>query len=166
MEWLPDNWDSVWTLETPVLELMARGTVIYLGIMVLLRLMPRRTGGELTTTDLIVVLLVAEAATHTFSIYSSVADGLILITTLLVLDYGVNSLTYRFSCFERLMSPPPLPLVKDGRLLRKNMRREFVTEDELMGHLRMKGIEDVSQVEKAYVESEGELTFVTREEAR
>ena len=125
--------------------------------------MPRRTGGELTTTDLIVILLVAEAATHAFGIYSSVGDGLILIATLLSLDYAVNALTYRFPAFERLISAPALPLVKDGRMLRRNMRREFVTEEELKGHLRMKGIDDLSQVEKAYVESEGEITFITRE---
>lgn len=166
MEWLPDNWNGVWTLETPVLELMARGAAIYLGIMVLLRVMPRRTGGEVTTTDLIVILLVAEAATHSFSIYTSVADALVLIATLLALDYSVNALSYRFPAFERLMSAPPLPLVRDGKLLRRNMRREFVTEEELMGQLRAKGIDDLSQVKKAYVESEGELTFVTREEAR
>lgn len=166
MEWLPDNWNGVWTLETPVLELMARGAAIYLGIMVPLRIMPRRTGGEVTTTDLIVILLVAEAATHSFSIYTSVADALVLIATLLALDYSVNALSYRFPAFERLMSAPPLPLVRDGKLLRRNMRREFVTEEELMGQLRAKGIDDLSQVKKAYVESEGELTFVTREEAR
>ena len=80
--------------------------------------------------------------------------------------YLVNALTYHFPAFERLMSAPPLPLVRDGKLLRRNMRREFVTEEELMGQLRAKGIDDLSQVKKAYVESEGELTFVTREEAR
>ena len=86
MEWLPDNWDPVWTLETPVLELMARGAVIYLGIMALLRIMPRRTGGELTTTDLIVILLLAESATHAFAIYTSAADALLLMATLLALE--------------------------------------------------------------------------------
>lgn len=166
MEWLPDNWNGVWTLETPVLELMARGAAIYLGIMVLLRIMPRRTGGELTTTDLIVILLVAESATHAFAVYSSVGDAILLIATLLALDYVINALTYKFPAFERLMSSPPLPLVKDGKLQRKNMRREFVTEEELMGHLRIKGIDDLSRVKTAHVESEGEITFVTREEAR
>lgn len=165
MEWLPDNWDEVWTLETPVLELVARGALIYLGIMVLLRVMPRRTGGELTTTDLIVILLVAESATHAFAVYSSVGDALLLIATLLTLDYVINALSYRFPAFERLMSSPPLPLVKDGKLQRRNMRREFVTEEELMGHLRMKGIDDLSRVAKAYVESEGEITVVTRDQS-
>lgn len=163
MEWLPDNWGLVWTVETPILELLVRGAVMYLGIMVLLRVMPRRTGGELTTTDLIVILLVTEAATHTFGVYSSVGDGLFLIATLLALDYAVNALTYRFGWFERLMAAPPLPLIENGRLLRRNMRREFVTEEELMGHLRTHGVGDLSRVKRAFVEGEGEITFVTRE---
>ena len=163
MEWLPDEWTALFAIETPILELVARGAVIYLGIMALLRIMPRRTGGELTTTDLIVILLVAEAATHTFSIYSSVGDALVLIAVLLAIDYAVNALSYHSRWFERAMTPPPLLLVKDGRLLRRNMRREFVTEEELMGHLRTHEIADLSQVRKAFVEGEGDITFVTRD---
>src|SRR5690554_1360984 len=162
MEWLPDDWAEVFAIETPILELAARGAVIYVAIMVLLRIMPRRTGGELTTTDLVVILLVAEAATHTFGVYTSVGDGIVVIAVLLAIDYGVNALSYRFKWFERATTPAPLPLIKDGRLLRRNMRREFVTEEELMSNLRMQKIDDLALVEKAFVEGEGDITFVTR----
>ena len=57
---------------------------------------------------------------------------------------------------------PPIPIVLDGRIQRRSMRREFVTEDELESHLRQNDIDDLSQVKCAYVESEGQITFVTR----
>ena len=163
MEWLPDDWAEIFAIETPILELVVRGSAIYLAIMVLLRLMPRRTGGELTTTDLIVILLVAEASTHAFAVYTSVGDGIVLIAVLLAIDYGVNALSYHSKWFERATTPPPLPVVKDGRLLRRNMRREFLTEEELMSSLRTQKIDDLAMVEKAFVEGEGDITFVTRE---
>ena len=47
MKLLPDNWSPIFAFETPLLELVARGTVLYFAILIFLRLMPRRTGGEL-----------------------------------------------------------------------------------------------------------------------
>lgn len=166
MEFMPDSWAAIWVIETPILELLVRGAVMYLGILLLLRIMPRRTGGELATMDLVLILLMTEAATHALGEYSSLGDGLFLIVTVMLINYGINALSYRVKWFERLVSAPPLPLVKDGKLLRRNLRREFVTEEEFNGHLRMNDIKDLSEVERAYVESEGHITFITRKKAR
>ena len=105
-------------------------------------------------------------ATHALGEYSSLGDGLFLIVTVMLINYGINALSYRVKWFERLVSAPPLPLVKDGKLLRRNLRREFVTEEEFNGHLRMNDIKDLSEVERAYVESEGHITFITRKKGR
>lgn len=160
MKLFPEDWVSVFAPEAPLFELIARGSALYFGILVLMRVMPRRTGGELATMDLIFVVLIAEAATHSFGDYSSVADGIIVIATLMGWDYFVNALSYRLPFVERLVSAPPLQVVRDGRLLRRNMRREFLTEEELMSHLREQGIDDVRKVKAAYVEGEGKLTAV------
>jgi uncharacterized membrane protein YcaP (DUF421 family) len=75
MELLPDSRSRVIAVETPLLELIARGTVLYFGILILMRFMPRRTGGELATMDLVFLLLIAEAAAHALGDYTTVADG-------------------------------------------------------------------------------------------
>lgn len=162
MELLPDDWGSIWALDTPLLELLVRGGVLYFAILLLLRVMPRRTGGELATMDLVLILLMTEAATHALGDYTSLGDGLFVITTVMVLNFSVNFLSYRVPWMERLVSSPPIPIVLDGRIQRRNMRREFVTDDELESHLRQNDIDDLSQVKCAYVESEGQITFVTR----
>ena len=158
MDFNPNDWTSVFQPEAALLELIARGSVLYLGILVLMRLMPRRTGGELATMDLIFVVLIAEAAAHALGDYTSVADGIIVIATLMAWNYLINALSYRVRFIERLVSAPPLQVVRDGRLLRRNMRREWVTEDELMSHLRENGFSDVKDVKAAYVEGEGQIT--------
>lgn len=160
MELLQINLSELFHTETPILELVLRAAILYLGILLLLRLVPRRTGGEMATMDLLFVVLIAEAATHSLGGYSSITEGFIVILTLMVLNYSINFLSYYSPLVEKLVSSPPLLVVKDGKLLRRNMRREFLTEEELMEHLRREGIEDVKDVKAAHVEADGHISFI------
>lgn len=160
MTFFPDNWLQVFEADTALLELIARGSVLYFAILLLLRLMPRRTGGELATMDLIFIVLIAHAAALAMGDYKTVADGFVMIVTLMTWNYLVNALSYRIDFIEWLVSSPPLQVVRDGKLLRRNMRREFLTEEELMSHLREDGFENISDVKAAYIEGEGQITAV------
>jgi uncharacterized membrane protein YcaP (DUF421 family) len=57
-----------------------------------------------------------------------------------------------------------LLLIKDGRLLRRNMRQELVTEEELMSHLRQQGIVELAQVKEAYMEGDGQISIIPHEQ--
>ncbi|HEV7474473.1 MAG TPA: YetF domain-containing protein [Pyrinomonadaceae bacterium] len=63
-----------------------------------------------------------------------------------------------------MVEPAPLPLIKHGRLLRRNMRHELITEAELMGQLRKQGVADVSKVKEAHIESDGQVSVIQYEE--
>jgi uncharacterized membrane protein YcaP (DUF421 family) len=162
MEILPADWLAIVAPDTPLLELVGRGSVLYFVILIITRLMPRRTGGELAMMDLIFVLLIAEAAAHALGEYSSVADGIVMIATLMAWNYLINSLSYRVPFIERLVSSSPLQVIRDGELLRRNMRREFLTEEELMTRLREEGIDDVKEVKSAHIEGDGKISVVPR----
>lgn len=162
MKLTPDNWLEVFAPQTSLLELAARGVILYFGILVLMRFMPRRAGAELATMDLIFALLIAEAAAHSLGDYTSVADGIILIMIIMACNYLINILSYRLPFIERLVSAPPLQIIRNGELLRRNMRREFLTEEELMSYLRQQGIDDVKDVKSAHVEGEGKITVVNK----
>ncbi|MFC0250537.1 DUF421 domain-containing protein [Massilia consociata] len=156
------DWAALFAVNTPLAELGARATVLYVVILVLMRVMPRRTGGELATIDLIFLLLIAGAASNAFGEYKSVTEGLLLIGVLVIWDYVLNAASYRFRFIERLVSAPPIPVVRDGKLLRRNMRREFLTEEELMSSLRQQEITNLEEVKIAYIEAEGAITVVRR----
>ena len=160
MNWLPDAWSDLFVVETPVLELVVRGTILYFTIVVLMRFMPRRTGGELATMDLIFLLLIAEAASNAFGEYTSISEGLVLVLVLMGWNFIINAASYRFRFIEKLVSSPPIQVIRDGRMLRRNMRREFLTEEELMSSLRQQSIASVEEVKAAYIEGEGALTVV------
>lgn len=158
---VPADWAEMFAIDTPLLELALRGSALYLTILVLMRLMPRRTGGELATMDLIFLLLIAESASNAFGDYRSVTEGLFLVGVLMLWNFGVNAASYRFRCIERLVSAPPVQVVRDGKMLRRAMRREFVTEEELMSALRQQGVSTLDQVRSATIEGEGAITVET-----
>ncbi|MCC2957419.1 DUF421 domain-containing protein [Massilia sp. IC2-477] len=160
MTWLPDTWSELFLVETPLLELAARGTILYFVILFLMRFMPRRTGGELATMDLIFLLLIAEAASNAFGEYRSVSEGLVLVLVLMGWNFAVNAASWRFRWIERLVSSPPIEVVRNGKMLKRNMRREFLTEEELMSALRQQGVASVEEVRTAYIEGEGAITVI------
>jgi uncharacterized membrane protein YcaP (DUF421 family) len=86
---------------------------------------------------------------------------LILVSSIAFWDYFLDWLGYRFPSVRRLIRPPPLLLIKDGRMQRRNMREEMITEDELMEKLREHGIERIEEVKKAYLEGDGRISVIT-----
>ena len=158
MAWLQSDWSGIFMPDAPLGESVLRGTVIYFVLLALLRLMPRRTVGSLGIMDLLVAVLIAEAAGKSFGDYDTVTDGIVLVATLLGWSYVLNWLTYTVPAIDRLVSPRALPVVRDGQLLRRNMRAEFLTEEELVRQLREDGVEDLSEVKVAYVEGDGSLS--------
>lgn len=110
--------------------------------------------------DLVFVLLIAEAASHALGDFTSISDGLIMIVTLMAWNWLINAISYRVPAIERLVSAPSIEVVRDGKLLRRNMRREYLTEAELISHLRTEGIEGLSEVRSARVESDGRISVL------
>jgi uncharacterized membrane protein YcaP (DUF421 family) len=108
-------------------------------------------------------VLIADAAQNGMADnYRSISDGLLLVLVIIGWAYALDRLAYRFPVVGRLLKAGPLPLVKDGRMLRANMRRELVTEDELWAHLRRQGVDELAQVKLAMVESDGTISVIRR----
>jgi uncharacterized membrane protein YcaP (DUF421 family) len=161
MEFFPSSWMEIFALETPLFELIARGTILYFSILAFMRLMPR-IGGELAVIDLVFLLLIAEAAAHGMGEHKTVGDAILMIATLMGWNYLLNLVSFHIPFVESLVSGSPVQIVRDGRLMRRNMRREYLTEDELMAQLRRQGIEKIEDVKAAYIEGEGQLTVIPR----
>ena len=163
--WLLDtDWRQVFVPDTPVLEIVVRGTVVYLVLFVLLRLVLKREAGAVGITDLLVIVLIADAAQNAMADdYTSVADGLLLVGTIVFWAWALNWLGYRIPMIQRLVHPPALPLVRDGRPLHRNLAQELITDEELASHLRQQGIADVRDVEAAFIEGDGRISVIARE---
>lgn len=155
------DWGRVFAFDTPWLEIVVRGTAIYLGLFLLLRLVLKRQAGTVGITDLLVIVLIADAAQNAMADdYRSVPDGLLLVAVIIFWSHALDWLGYKFPVLNRLVHPPPLPLIRDGRLLRQNMRRELITEEDLLAQLREQGVLDIEDVKVACMEGDGQVSVV------
>lgn len=112
-------------------EIILRGTIVYLFLFVLLRLL-RRGAGTIGISDLLVVVLIADAAQNAMaSEYKSITEGLILVTTIVAWDYFLDWLGYRYPTIRPLVHPSPSLLIKDGRIQKRNLRREMITDEQI-----------------------------------
>jgi uncharacterized membrane protein YcaP (DUF421 family) len=156
------NWERMFSMDTPLLEIFLRGTIMYLGLFIMLRVIRRRESTELGVTDLLVVVLLADAAQNAMAgEYTSITDGLLLVATIVGWSFVLDWLAYHFPLVQRLVHSPPLLLVKDGQIMRRNLRKEFLTEEELESQLRKQGVDDMRQVKRSYMEPDGRISVIT-----
>ena len=144
-------------------ELMLRGSAVYWFLFVIFRFVMRRDVGALALADVLLVVLIADAAQNAMSGgYESISDGFILIGTIVGWNYLLDWAAYRFEWVRRLAEPPPLLLVLHGRIIKANLAREMMSLEELKAKLRERGVDDVSVVKKAFMEGDGTVTVIRR----
>ncbi|HLR13957.1 MAG TPA: YetF domain-containing protein [Burkholderiaceae bacterium] len=151
----------MFSFSTPPLELLVRGSAMYWFIFVLLRVAGRRNIGSLGVADLLVVVLIADAAQNGMSgDYMSILDGMILVAVIVGWTVFVDRSTYHLPVLARLLSIDHICLVKDGRIIRHNMQREAITMEDLTAELRESGLDDIAQVRRAYIEADGNISIL------
>jgi len=144
-----------------ILEVMIRGTIMYLGMYALLRVF-RRQSGSVGIADLLVIVVIADAAQNGMAGDSkSVTEALILITTIVLWDWLFDWLGFRSQLLSRILQPQPLLLIENGKAIKKNLDKEFITEDELLSQLREQGVDDIGSVKKCFLESNGHFSVMT-----
>jgi uncharacterized membrane protein YcaP (DUF421 family) len=155
---------KVFLPDTPVLEIVLRGTVTYLALFAMFRLIGKRQAGGVGVTDLLVIVLIADAAQNAMAgQYTSVGDGLVLVLTIIGWAWALDWLSFHVPSIERFIYPRPLLLIEDGRTLPRNLRAELLTNEELMSQLRSQGVSDIAEVHQAFLEGSGQLTVVKRD---
>lgn len=144
-------------------ELILRASVVYWFLFLLFRFVLRRDAGSLGLADILLIVIIADASQNGLSgDYKTISEGLLLVSTIAAWNYFFDWMSYRFEWFSRFAEPPVLTLVQHGRLLGRNLRKELITEEELMSQLRQNGVEDLSEVRRAWLEPDGKISVVTR----
>jgi uncharacterized membrane protein YcaP (DUF421 family) len=146
-------------------EVVLRISIVYLVLFTLLRVVVKREVGSMGITDLLVVVLVADAVQNAMAgQYKSITDGLILAAVLVFWDWFLTYAAYRWRGARKLIRPAPLLLVRDGRVIHANLRQELVTEEELESEIRLQGVMDVQQVAYAFLETDGRVSVIPRKQ--
>lgn len=147
-----------------LLEVVIRVSAVYLILFFVLRFVLKRELAALGVSDLLLVVLLADGVQNGMSgDYTSISDAIAIGLTLVFWNYALDYLGYRFPRIQRVVKPPPLELIRNGRLDRRAARRELLTHDEIMAQLRAQGLSRIEDVEVAYMEATGEITAVPKQ---
>ena len=158
------DWSNLFGFSVNPAEMVIRGTVIYWFIFLLFRFVLRRDIGAIGIADLMLVVLIADAASNGMSGgYDSITDGCVLVATIAGWNYLLDWMSFHFPTIRRLVEPPPLALIRDGKLQRKAMRQELISSSELETKLREHGIEKLDDIKVAYLEDDGEISVLRRD---
>ncbi len=156
------DWHNMFSPTSSVLEIIVRGTLTYWFCYGYIRYF-RRGPGQLSISDLLLITLISDASQNAMAgSYESVTEGFVLVGTLVFWDFFIDWLGYRSVFFKKVAGPDPVPLVLDGVMQRQNMKREIISEDELMGLLRINGVDDVTNVKTCYIEGSGNLSVIEK----
>lgn len=160
-QFLSVDWHEVFVPGGSILEIILRGSLMYLSLVLLMRFVLRREPGKIGLADMLLVVILADASQNGMAGgYKSWTEGVVLVATLIFWNYALDWLAYRVPLVQRLLEPAPLLLVTNGRMLKRHMRQEMITEDELRGQLREHGVEDLAEVKEARIESDGNISVI------
>ncbi|HEU4686103.1 MAG TPA: YetF domain-containing protein [Nitrospira sp.] len=145
------------------MDAILRALAVYILLMVMFRIAGRRTMMQLTSFDLVLLLIVSEATQNAMigNDYS-VTNGLLVIVTLIGLDIGFSHLKHRSPFFERWLDGVPMVIVDNGRPLFELMNQARVDEDDIMTSARSSGLERMEQIKYAVLESSGGISIIPK----
>lgn len=144
------------------MDSVLRAIAIYAFLLVLFRLMGKRSMSQVTTFDFLILLVFSEATQQAILGEDfSITHAALVIATLLVLDRGSDYLSWRFPRFRRATESMPVILVANGQVLEEVLRKEHLSvEDVLTAARESQGLERLDQIKWAVLETSGGISIV------
>lgn len=161
------DWGRLFVPEMSLLEILIRGTLIYLALCLLLRVVLKRQAGKVSLSDLLVVSVVAGVCRNPLvkDAYS-ITDGVLVVAVVLFWSFAVDWLSFYVPVIHKLTHESPVLLIRDGQVLKENLRRELMTESQLQCKLRRVGVKEPAEVAEAWMEGDGQVSVIKEKETR
>lgn len=154
-------WENLVEMNVSGLNLVIRGVVVYFSVLVLLRVGGKKQIGQMGPTEFVAVLLISNAVQNAMNAGdNSLVGGLILAATLVFLSCTISYATYKFKSAEVFFEGAPAILIHHGKMIRENLIKEPISENDLYQLIRRQGLWDISEIKTAILESDGGLTII------
>jgi uncharacterized membrane protein YcaP (DUF421 family) len=148
---------------TTLLDIVLRSAVVYIVILLGLRLIGKKHVAQLSTIDLVLILLISNSVQNAMvGNDSSLLGGIVAAATLLVLNIILTKVFFRYRGAETLLEGVPTLLIHAGAVIPAHLQSENITEEELERAIREHGIEKVSEVKTAIMESDGTISIIAK----
>ncbi len=146
------------------LSIVGKTAVLYIFVLMAMRMLGVREIGRLNAHDFVLVVVIANSVQNALvGGDSTLVGGLLSASTLLLLNLLLTWMLNHSTWLQKGMEGEPTVLLTNGRVQRKRMKREGVTEDELMAALREHGLTRTEDVRLAVLEVDGDISVVPRE---
>jgi uncharacterized membrane protein YcaP (DUF421 family) len=137
-----------------------RALLVYVVMLIVIRVLGKRTIGNFSAFDLLVALMLGEVVDEIIYGDVGLAQGFTAIFVLAAVEYANSWISYSSDTANRWLEGEPTPLVVDGQLQRPGMRKERMHARDVMAELRLEGIDDLSKVKRATLETDGEVSVI------
>jgi len=147
-------------------DIVLRGIFIFFVLYLLMRVIGRRELSSLEPFDLILLVVLGDAVQQglTQDDYS-LTGALLAIGTIAMLQLGVSYANFRFPRLRPLLDGEPIVVVRDGKPIERNLRRERVTLDDLTSAMRQQNIAQIDDVQWAVMETSGTISFIKKSDS-
>lgn len=150
-------------MSMPWWEFVLRAVVVYVVLLAMIRLSGKRTMGQFTAFDMLLIVLLGNAVQNALlGSDTSMAGGLLLAATLMSLNWAVGFVTSRSKRAERVLEGAPVVLARNGHVYRDVLRRELVSRDDFAKAMREAGVSDIDRIHLALLETNGHITILLR----
>lgn len=146
------------------MDSIIRGAVVYLFLLVLFRISGQRALAQITSFDLVLLLIISEAVQQALvGNDNSMTHAALVVMTLIGLNVALSLIKQHSKRLEKVLEDVPLVLVEDGTLLRERMDKVRVDEDDILEAAReLQGLERLDQIRYAVLERNGAITIIPR----
>jgi uncharacterized membrane protein YcaP (DUF421 family) len=145
------------------MDIVLRATAIFFALYVLVRLLGKRELAQLTPFELIVLVvtgdLIQQGVTHNDF---SLTGAILAVSTFAFWASILSWATYLSRRAERFLDGEPRVIVRDGQIIRENLRRDRLTPAEIESEMRLAGIAKLRDVAWAIIEPRGRMSFIQR----
>ena len=148
------------------MNILIKGLIIYILLAVAIRFMGKRQIGELQPGELVITMVLSEIATMPLQDKDfPMLSGVTLVFLFVSLELLSSFLAMKFRPYRTAMQGHSVLIIKDGHLLQDNLAMIRYSTDDLIEALRLKDIFDISQVQYAYIETNGSVSVRLKKEA-
>ena len=155
----------MWTWNISLLEVAFRTVLVYAIVLAGIRLTGKREVGQMATFELVLILLLANAVQNAMTgPDTSLSGGLVSACTLLLTNVLVTRLSSRSRKLRAALEGTPTVLILKGSIIKKNMEKEHIAQEDLEQALREHGVSTVTDVGIAVLEVDGSISVLKKEE--
>ena len=142
-----------------ILQWILRGIVAFFVLLLSAKILGQRSISQLRLQDFIIAITLGNILAHPLSDQELGMTGSITTTAVLVTLYIFSLLlTLKSNKFEKFLSPAPIPLVRKGLIIYKNLAKAKISLDFLLSELRLKKVSDIKKISLALWEPGGKVS--------